>query len=271
MKMHTLLPNIEQYCPELLSEFLELQKLSSRDGLPVIAAFGQYNVGKSSLLNTLIGSPIFAVADKRQTTENQCHEAHEICWLDTPGLDADTSSDDDKYAHEALQKADMVLFLHNLANGELDNRQINWIHKLSAQRTGPDILLIMTRIDECSQEHIAQTVNKIQHQVGNFPIFQISSQRYMNGLAAKQARLQELSGIPDLLTLLYKWREQLSVNRAKKLAQKQRDLQQILSQNLRVAKHELTLLEQQQVIRENALRTDLLVLHQRATQLLAAI
>lgn len=271
MNMHTLLPNIEQYCPELLSEFLELQKLSSRDGLPVVAAFGQYNVGKSSLLNTLIGSPIFAVADKRQTTDNQCHEAHNLCWLDTPGLDADTTSDDDKHAHAALQKVDMVLFLHNLANGELDNRQINWINKLSAQQTGPDILLIMTRIDECSQEHIEQTVSKIQQQVGNSPLFLISSQRYMNGTAVRQARLQELSGIPDLQTQIYKWRQQLSVNRAKKLAQKQRDLQRILSQNLHVAQHELTLLEQQQVIRENALRTDLLALHQRARKLLAAI
>lgn len=271
MNIHALRPQIEKYYPDLLTEIVELQNLSSRVGSPVVTAFGQYNVGKSSLLNTLIGSPIFAVADKRQTTENQCHEANEICWLDTPGLDADTSSNDDKHAHEALQKADMVLFLHNLANGELDNRQIDWIHKLSAKRTGPDILLIMARIDECSQEHIEQTINKIQHQVGNSTIFQISSQRYINGLAAKQARLQELSGIPDLLTHIYKWRDQLSKNRAKKLAQKQRDLQQILSQYLHVAKHELTLLEQQQVIRENALRTDLLVLHQRATQLLAAI
>lgn len=271
MNMQNLFPNIEQYCPELLSEFKELQKLSSRSGLPVIAAFGQYNVGKSSLLNTLIGSSIFAVADKRQTTKNQCYEAHDSCWLDTPGLDADTSSDDDKHAHEALQKADMVLFLHNIANGELDNRQINWINKLSAQQTGPDILFIMTRIDECSQEHIEQTVSKIQQQVENYPHFLISSQRYMNGIATKQARLQELSGIPDLQTQLYKWRQQLSVNRAKKLTQKRRDLQRILSQNLHVAQHDLTLSEQQQVIRENALRTDLLALHQRATQLLAAI
>lgn len=74
---------------------------------------------------------------------------------------------------------------------------------------------------------LSKTINKIQHQVGNSTIFQISSQRYINGLAAKQARLQELSGIPDLLTHIYKWRDQLSKNRAKKLAQKQRDLQQI--------------------------------------------
>lgn len=86
-------------------------------------------------------------------------------------------------------------FLRNIANGELDNRQINWINKLSAQQTGPDILFIMTRIDECSQEHIEQTVSKIQQQVENYPHFLISSQRYMNGIATKQARLQELSGI----------------------------------------------------------------------------
>ena len=105
MNIHALRPQIEKYYPDLLTEIVELQNLSSRVGSPVVTAFGKYNVGKSSLLNTLIGSPIFAVADKRQTTENQCHEANEICWLDTPGLDADTSSNDDKHAHEALQKA----------------------------------------------------------------------------------------------------------------------------------------------------------------------
>ena len=93
----------------------------------------------------------------------------------------------------------------------------------------------------------------------------------MNGIATKQARLQELSGIPDLQTQLYKWRQQLSVNRAKKLSQKHRALQRLLRQNLHVAQHELSVLEQQQVIRENALRADLLALHQRATQQLAAI
>jgi GTP-binding protein Era len=56
-----------------------------------VALVGRPNVGKSSLLNALIGQKITITSDKPQTTRNQLRgiltgEHYQIIWLDTPGL-----------------------------------------------------------------------------------------------------------------------------------------------------------------------------------------
>ena len=56
-----------------------------------VALIGRPNVGKSSLVNTLIGQKITITSDKPQTTRNQLRGIttapdHQIIWVDTPGL-----------------------------------------------------------------------------------------------------------------------------------------------------------------------------------------
>lgn len=140
--------------------------------------------------------------------------------------------------------------LHNLANGELDNRQIDWIHKLSAKRTGPDILLIMARIDECSQER-EQTINKIQHQVGNSTIFQISVSAIWT--VYQQSKPDYRARVVYRIYLLISTSGEINyLKTEQKVGAKATGFTSKYSVNTYVAKHELTLLEQQQVIRENA-------------------
>jgi GTP-binding protein Era len=56
-----------------------------------VALVGRPNVGKSSLLNTLIGQKITITSEKPQTTRNQLRgiltgDHYQIIWMDTPGL-----------------------------------------------------------------------------------------------------------------------------------------------------------------------------------------
>ena len=103
---------------------LQLKRLHQGTAQPVIAAIGEYNVGKSSLLNALIGEDIYSVADRRETRQLARHIADGICRLDNSGLDADMATEDDRRAHRARNQADVLLFLHNVSNGELSPNQL---------------------------------------------------------------------------------------------------------------------------------------------------
>lgn len=193
--LETIIPS---ECPELTDILLQLKRLHQAGSQPVVAAIGDYNVGKSSLLNALIGEDIFAVADHRETRQLARHIADEICWLDTPGLDADLAAEDDRRAHHARHQADVLLFLHNASNGELSPKQLVQLQQLQQLPQGPQLQLVLTRIDECPPVALTKICTRIQEQVEALPILLVSSQRYRAGMAQQQPKLMELSGIPAL-------------------------------------------------------------------------
>ena len=63
--------------------------IRSTDEPPRIAVRGKYNHGKSMLLNALVGTDHFKVADKRETMARSEYEHDGVVWVDTPGLAAD--------------------------------------------------------------------------------------------------------------------------------------------------------------------------------------
>ena len=210
---HILDTCIPLYCPEQTDALLQLKRLLLAEKQPVIAAIGDYNVGKSSLLNTLIGKDVFAVSDRRETRQLACHQADDICWIDTPGLDADLAATDDRQAYDALQKADLLLFLHNICNGELSPKQLTRLQQLRQTAHGAELKLVLTRIDECPATDREVIANRIRVQTVELPILQVSSQRYRTGLSQQQPQLIALSGIPALKNQLVQWCSRLSGRR----------------------------------------------------------
>src|SRR5699024_6678710 len=89
------------------------------------AMIGRPNVGKSTLMNHVIGQKIAIMSDKPQTTRNKIqgvyttHEA-QIVFLDTPGIHKPKSKLGDymmKLAESTLQEVEVVLFLVNAEEG----------------------------------------------------------------------------------------------------------------------------------------------------------
>ncbi|WP_171405950.1 GTPase domain-containing protein, partial [Acinetobacter nosocomialis] len=98
---------------------------------PTITVIGKYNHGKSRLLNELIGTDIFSVADKRETIQLAEHKQDQVRWLDAPGLDADVAAVDDRHAFEAVwTQADIRLFVHSVREGELDATEHHLLQQL---------------------------------------------------------------------------------------------------------------------------------------------
>lgn len=86
----------------------------------IVAVVGRPNVGKSSLINALIGRKITIVAPKPQTTRHriQCilhRQENQVVLVDTPGLHRQASRALNRYmnrsAMEALADVDLVLFV----------------------------------------------------------------------------------------------------------------------------------------------------------------
>ena len=85
-----------------------------------VTLIGRSNVGKSALLNTLIGTKIAAVTDKPQTTRNIIHGVlntaqGQAVFIDTPGIFKDKgnplSGKLTQRAQDALQGIDIIIYV----------------------------------------------------------------------------------------------------------------------------------------------------------------
>ena len=84
-----------------------------------VSIIGEPNVGKSTLLNSILGEKLAIVTPKPQTTRNQIRgilsgKSYQIVFLDTPGILAPKYELHDwmvKTAYAAIQDADLVLYL----------------------------------------------------------------------------------------------------------------------------------------------------------------
>ena len=121
-----------------------------------VAIIGRSNVGKSTLLNRLLGEKIAIVSDKPQTTRTRIlgvvHvPGGQIAFLDTPGLHKPQyllNRRMVKTAVEALEEADIVYVLMEATSlpgpGDLD--VVAHIKELTAKRPCP-VILVVTKID----------------------------------------------------------------------------------------------------------------------------
>jgi len=82
-----------------------------------IAVFGRVSVGKSSLLNALIGKPAFSVSVLHGETRASSMESWEeyedggLYLIDTPGINEVEGEERERMAHEVASRADLVLFV----------------------------------------------------------------------------------------------------------------------------------------------------------------
>jgi len=85
-----------------------------------VAVVGRPNVGKSTLINTILGNKVSIVTPKPQTTRHRIlgvdtHEAYQAIYIDTPGIHRKANKAMNRMmnrtAANALVDADLVLFM----------------------------------------------------------------------------------------------------------------------------------------------------------------
>ncbi|MGI5876026.1 MAG: GTPase Era [Dethiobacteria bacterium] len=84
-----------------------------------VAVVGRPNVGKSTLINSLLGDKILIVSDKPQTTRNRIHailttDDAQVIFIDTPGIHKPRHKLGDymvRAASEAMKEVDLIIFV----------------------------------------------------------------------------------------------------------------------------------------------------------------
>ena len=118
---------------------------------------GMPNVGKSTLLNQLIGQKIAIISDKPQTTRDKIlaiytTEEEQIVFTDTPGIHKPHNRLGEymvKVANESMQDMDVLLFLVDVTrNIQETERRI----AESIQKAGVPCILVMNKIDLVQKE-----------------------------------------------------------------------------------------------------------------------
>lgn len=133
-----------------------------------VTVIGRPNVGKSTLLNRVIGEKISIISDKPQTTRNKIQLVYtedecQMVFIDTPGIQMPRNKLGEymlKMSTSTLQEVDVLTFMvdNSMEIGKMDSMIIEDLKKIST----PKVLLI-NKIDELSTENVVQLIDKYKN------------------------------------------------------------------------------------------------------------
>ena len=130
-----------------------------------IAIVGRPNVGKSTLLNAMLGEKIAIVSSKPQTTRNRINGIltqgeDQFVFLDTPGIFKPQNSLGDfmvKTASASMQDADAIVLVTDLGK-EVSSVEQNVI--AYAKRTDTPCILVLNKTDLYNATEVADAIMK---------------------------------------------------------------------------------------------------------------
>ncbi len=169
------------------------EKLMHKAGFVNIV--GNPNVGKSTLMNQLVGERISIATFKAQTTRHRIMGIvntpdMQIVFSDTPGVLKPNYKLQESmlaFSESALQDADILLYVTDVV--ENPEKNMDFLEKV--QRMTIPVLLLINKIDESDQNKIGDIVEKWHALLPNAEILPISAKNKF-GVDMLLKRIQEL-------------------------------------------------------------------------------
>ncbi len=130
-----------------------------------VSLIGRTNVGKSTLLNTLIKEDVSITANKPQTTRLAIRaianrENSQIIFIDTPGIHKPKSKLSETMvdtAMSSLKDVDVILFLIEATSNEVGKGDTYILEKL--KEINKKVILIINKIDLVKKESLLNLIN----------------------------------------------------------------------------------------------------------------
>lgn len=156
---------------------------------------GNPNVGKSTLMNALVGERLSIITSKAQTTRHRIlgivsGEDFQVVFSDTPGIIKPAYALQESmmdFVRTALDDADLLLYMIEI--GERALKDEDFMAKISSSKI--PVLLLMNKIDTSNQEKLEAEVAYWKETLPNAEIHPISALEKF-GVDAVFARILEL-------------------------------------------------------------------------------
>lgn len=156
---------------------------------------GNPNVGKSTLMNALVGERVSIATFKAQTTRHRIMGIYnddelQIVFSDTPGVLKPNYKLQESmlnFSTSALSDADILLYVTDVV--ESPDKNIEFIDKV--RRVDAPILLLINKIDLTNQEKLVEVVEKWKEIIPQAEIIPLSAQNKFN-VSYIMKRIKEL-------------------------------------------------------------------------------
>ncbi len=159
---------------------------------------GNPNVGKSTLMNALVGEKLSIVTAKAQTTRNRIMgivngDDFQIVWSDTPGILKPNYRLQENmlgYVDAAIGDADVILYVTDTV--EKADKNVTYIEKL--KKVTCPVVLVINKIDVSDQNRVMELMQWWQNEIPAATVIPISAKEKFNlqsVLEAVKANLPE--------------------------------------------------------------------------------
>jgi GTP-binding protein Era len=166
-----------------------------------VALVGRPNVGKSTLMNALLGQKVAAVSPRPQTTRQRqlgilTTDEAQIVFMDTPGIHKPVHKLGEfmnQVAEDTLKDADLILWLVE-ANNNPTPEDTRIADKLREMKNLPPLVLAVNKLDLTGGYDLSERLEKIQHLYPQGKLMQFSAS---TGAGLDQLLAEILKNLPE--------------------------------------------------------------------------
>ena len=149
-----------------------------------INIIGNPNVGKSTLMNNLVGEKLSIITSKAQTTRHRIlgivnGDNFQLIFSDTPGIIKPSYELQDSmmdFVKSALEDADVILYMVEIGEKSIKDPDVH--NKI--QNTKTPTIILLNKIDLSNQEDLENQINIWSNKYPNTEIYPISALNKFN-------------------------------------------------------------------------------------------
>ena len=146
-----------------------------------VSIIGRTNVGKSTLINSLVGEKVAIMANKTQTTRTAIRaivnrKSSQIIFIDTPGIHKPKTKLGNTMIETAfgtISEVDCILFMVEATSNDIGRGDTRILEKL--KETNKKVILIINKIDLVKKEQIAKLIEMYSKEYNFEAIIPISA------------------------------------------------------------------------------------------------
>ena len=151
-----------------------------------VSILGRTNVGKSSIINSLVGEKVAAIANKPQTTRTVIRaivnrKNSQIIFIDTPGIHKPKSKLGDvmvENAFEVSKDVDVVIFVVDATSPEIGKGDSLILEKIKEAKK--KTILVINKVDLVDKAQIAKLIDLYKNEYNFVSIIPVSTVKNLN-------------------------------------------------------------------------------------------